>query len=100
MSAARECESQLTESRFCLFHRNDDYLEKAGIPISSSIDFLFTEPLPEGFGDENEGMDEDGPASASDDELASDDPLELPPLSPKLTVAAGQNEDERVFSPR
>ncbi|TKA51198.1 hypothetical protein B0A53_05663 [Rhodotorula sp. CCFEE 5036] len=79
---------------------NDDYLENAGIPVSSSIDFLFTEPLPEGFGDDNEGEDELGPASPSDDELASDDPLELPPLSPKLTVAAGQNEDERVFSPR
>ncbi|GAA5992277.1 hypothetical protein JCM10908_000403 [Rhodotorula pacifica] len=75
---------------------NDDYLEKAGIPVSSSIDFLFTESLPEGYEDDAE---EAGPAAETDTELASDDPLELPPLSPKLAFA-GQQEDDRVFSPR
>ncbi|GAA5874018.1 hypothetical protein JCM3774_001584 [Rhodotorula dairenensis] len=83
---------------------NDDYLERAEIPVSSSIEFLFTEPLPAGFGDADDAADdgteaEAGPDSASETELASDDPLELPPLSPKLAFV-GETDDERVFSSR
>ncbi|BGP56060.1 Cysteine synthase 2 [Rhodotorula sphaerocarpa] len=60
--------------------RNDEYLEKAGIPVSSSIDFLFQEPVPD--------LDEEsGPDSESEQEFGSEDPLELPPLSPKLALA-------------
>lgn len=61
-------------------HRNDEYLEKAGIPVSSSIDFLFQESVPDLY-------EESGPDSESEQEFGSEDPLELPPLSPKLALA-------------
>lgn len=82
--------------------RNDDYLERAGIPVSSSIEFLFTEPVLAGSGDSDDddaAEAEAGPASASETELASDDPLELPPLSPKLAFV-GETQDGHVFGPR
>ncbi|BGP40994.1 Cysteine synthase 2 [Rhodotorula kratochvilovae] len=71
---------------------NDDYLARAGIPLSSSIDFLFTEPplraLEEG---------DDAPDPTHDTELASDDPSEMPPLSPALV--ADTPEEAARFAP-
>ncbi|GAA5902024.1 hypothetical protein JCM6882_000171 [Rhodosporidiobolus microsporus] len=73
-------------------HKNNDYLLSANIPISSSIDFLFSEPI--------EGLeeDEDEPDASTDTELASDDPRELPPLPAELV---GPREGRgAAFAPR
>lgn len=73
--------------------RNDDYLLSAGIPISPSIDFLFTEPVP-GLEDE----DEAGPDASHDSEFASDDPQELPP--PPAELLEAKEGREGSFAPR
>ncbi|GAA6056081.1 hypothetical protein JCM3770_001959 [Rhodotorula araucariae] len=72
---------------------NDEYLARAGIPLSTSIDFLYTEaPLrPVEDGDE-------APDPTHDTELASDDPREMPPLSPAL-VADAREEGGARFAP-
>ncbi|BGP17134.1 hypothetical protein JCM10213_005244 [Rhodosporidiobolus nylandii] len=74
---------------------NNDYLTAAGIPISSSIDFLFTEPV-EGF--EEEGQPDASHENEGDPELASDDPRQLPPPPPELL----EPKEDRVtsFAPR
>ncbi|GAA6042319.1 hypothetical protein JCM8097_003842 [Rhodosporidiobolus ruineniae] len=64
---------------------NNDYLVKAGIPISSSIDFLFSEPV-EGADDED-GPDASHDGLEGDSELASDDPRQLPPVPVELLEA-------------
>ncbi|GAA5902067.1 hypothetical protein JCM6882_000182 [Rhodosporidiobolus microsporus] len=62
---------------------NNDYLLSANIPISSSIDFLFSEPVECTEEDEE---DEPDASTETDTELASDDPRELPPLPAELVV--------------
>ncbi|GAA5859926.1 hypothetical protein JCM8547_004390 [Rhodosporidiobolus lusitaniae] len=67
---------------------NDDYLLTASIPVSSSIDFLFTEPV-EGLEEEEDHPDE---SHEGESELASDDLRNLPPPPPKLLEAReGEN---------
>ncbi|BGP00368.1 Cysteine synthase 2 [Rhodotorula toruloides] len=71
---------------------NDDYLAAAGIPLPTSIDFLFTEPDSDSLADE---AGEAGPDPTHDSELASDDPRELPP--PPVELLVPREGVERVF---
>jgi hypothetical protein len=92
--------SSLCWSGFRLFwltqaaRRNDDYLAAAGIPLPTSIDFLFTEPDSDSLADE---AGEAGPDPTHDSELASDDPRELPP--PPVELLVPHEGEERVFGP-
>ncbi|KAL7337641.1 tryptophan synthase beta subunit-like PLP-dependent enzyme [Rhodotorula toruloides] len=71
---------------------NNDYLVAAGIPLSTSIDFLFSEPDSDSLTDEDS---EAGPDPSHDSELASDDPRELPP--PPVELLVPREGEERVF---
>jgi len=72
--------------------RNDEYLSRAGIPLSSSIDFLYNEPPLRA------PASDDGPDPTHDTELASDDPRDLPPPPPALLETPRDEKDAR-FAP-
>lgn len=69
--------------RVCVIPRNDDYLAREGLAIPPSLDFLFSEPC---AADDD---DEDAPDPTHDSELASDDPLDLPPPPMELLEVRG-----------
>ncbi|GAA5842869.1 hypothetical protein JCM11251_005832 [Rhodosporidiobolus azoricus] len=78
---------------------NDDYLESAGIPVSPSIDFLFTEPVLDGGADDEEQDEPDASHDHDyDSELASDDPRELPP--PPAGLLEPREGKGTSYSPR
>ncbi|GAA5946150.1 hypothetical protein JCM3775_006298 [Rhodotorula graminis] len=71
---------------------NDDYLARAGIPLSTSIEFLYTEaPL-------RAPTTADEPDPSHDTELASDDPRELGPPPPEALATPREEKDGR-FAP-
>ncbi|GAA5910870.1 hypothetical protein JCM5296_002550 [Sporobolomyces johnsonii] len=67
---------------------NDDYLAAESIPVSTSIDFLFTEPIDTSLLSDREPSEPDAPEGTEFDgregALASDDPRDLPPIEPEL----------------
>ncbi|CEQ41285.1 SPOSA6832_03011 [Sporobolomyces salmonicolor] len=67
---------------------NDDYLAAESIPVSTSIDFLFTEPIDTSLLSDREPSEPDVPEETEFDGreggLASDDPRDLPPIEPEL----------------
>ncbi|GAA5905472.1 hypothetical protein JCM8208_004289 [Rhodotorula glutinis] len=70
---------------------NDDYLLRAGIPLSTSIDFLYTEPPLRAPATANA----DEPDPSHDTELASDDPRDLGPLAQEALATPREEKDGR-----